>query len=46
MLLKKGQKRILVFNTEIHSGTLRLVKASFLRVFVGVDVHVSYGSVV
>lgn len=43
LLLKKGQKPTLVFNTEIHSGTLRLVKAGFLRLFVGVCVHVSYG---
>lgn len=43
LLLKKGEKHILVFNIEIHSGILRLVKPGLLRVFGGVDVHVSYG---
>lgn len=43
LLLKKGEKPTLVFNTEIHSGTLKLVKPGLLRVFVGVAVHVSCG---
>lgn len=43
LLLKKEEKHVLIFNIEIHSGTLRLEKPGLLRVFGGVDVHVSYG---